>query len=152
MHSQASGDYYIYVFVYPFTRTTGAITPQTPVSGSANLCTPKGEQFSMTLGGGMPPYMHIDTQGQPIHLSMSNWQEIYLGAGHGRPNIELYGRWGKAEITADDHQSLSAAFLRNGTVRPPASHLQPADKETIQVTLHEGSFSQWKAACRALQH
>src|SRR5215467_7734179 len=150
MRSKTAGHYFVCVFIYPFTRQTGGMRPQTPVSGDAHLCTPKGEQFYLRLGGDMPPHMGFDTVGKPIHLHMSNWQAaMMLGAAHNLPHLELYGHWGKGELIADDRKTLSMSFYPDGTLRPPESSTLPSQMEEMEVTLHEGSLSDFRSACRA---
>ena len=149
MHSKTAGDYFVYVFIYPFTRQTYAMAPQTHVTGNGLLCSPKGEQFYLTLGGEMPPHMGFDTVGKPIHLYMNNWQETVRGAEHSRPHLELYGHWGRAELIADDRKTLSLAFLPDGSLRPKEYSPPGTQQEDIQVTLREGTHSEWETACAA---
>lgn len=146
MHSVTAGDYFLYVYIYPNMHTKGTIVPSDAVKGSANLCTPKGDRYYLHLGGGMPWGHYVNSLGKSIHIYMYQYRTF---SPDDRPKFDLFGKWGSGELIADDHQTLSKAFLSNGTLRPNGSRVLPSDAEEIQVTLHEGSFSEWKAACSA---
>jgi len=63
-------------------------------------------------------------------------------------NITLDGHWENEQLVADDHNTLSVAFLPDGTLRPEKAYVSPAQTEDIQVTLREGSYFDFQAACR----
>lgn len=148
MQSKTAGDHFLYVEIYPNMHSRGTIVPATPVKGKAWLCTPKREQFYLTLGGGMPWGYYVNSLGKPINLYMSKWQTSIVFKPDNRPSFQLYGHWAQGELIADDHKTLSAAFLPDGTLRPQGSRVFPSEYEDTQVTLHEGSYSEFKAACR----
>lgn len=148
MQSKTAGDHYLYVEIYPNMHSRGTILPGIPVKGKAWLCIPNGEQFYLTLGGGMPWGYYVNSLGKPINLYMSKWQGSVVLKPDNRPSFKLYGHWGERELIADDHKTLSAAFLPDGTLRPQGAHVLPSEYEDTQVTLHEGSYSEFKAACR----
>jgi hypothetical protein len=152
MHSKTAGDYFLYVRIWTMTGRTGSIIPGDPVKGSGYICTPKGESYYLSLGGGMPWGYYVNTVGKPIHIYMHNWRDAMIISPESRPSFDLYGRWGKGELTADDHQTLSIAFLPDGTLRPKNSPTPPAQREDIQVALREGSYSEYKAACDVRGH
>lgn len=152
MHSKTAGDYLLYVQISPETRRMETIIPRTFVKGNARLCTPKGERYSLKLSGSMPPHFYLKTVGQPISFSVYNWRDSLLIGQEKRPHFSLSGRWGQGEIVAEDRQTLSRAFFPDGTLRPAKSPVGPAVAEDIQLTLREGTYSQWAAACIAGQH
>lgn len=144
MHSTTAGDYFLYVYIYPNRHTKGQIVPGDAVNGNARLCTPHGESYYLNLGGGMPWGYYVNSLGKSIHIYMYHYRTF---TPDDRPRFELFGNWGTGQLVADDHRTLSKAFLPNGTLRPNGSPFLPAQADAIQVTLHEGSYSQWKAAC-----
>lgn len=147
MHSTTAGDYFLYVQVWPSTRQLETIIPHTFVQGKGYLCTPKGEHFYLKLSGSMRPHIYLNTVGEPIGLSMYNWRAAMPVGQQERPDITIDGRWGQGQIVGNDKATLSQSFLPNGTVRPQGSYATPTQKEDIQFTLREGSYSDWEAAC-----
>ena len=149
MHSKTAGDYFLYVQIFPESRRMESIIPHTFVNGKGSLCTPRNERYSLKLKGSMPPHLYLSTAGQPIALNFDNWRNNLLVGHERRPYFSIRGRWGQREIAGDDDQTLSHAFFPNGTLRPAKSSVLPAETEDIQLTLHEGTYSQWEAACAA---
>lgn len=149
MHSPTAGDYFLYVTIYPNMHSRGTIVPGEPVKGNAYLCTPKGERFYLKLGGGMPWGYYVNSLGKSIHVYMYNYRTF---SPDDRPSFDLYGHWGQGELVANDHKTLSTAFLPDGTLRPKGSHVQPSQIADIQVTLREGTYSEFKAACARPRH
>jgi hypothetical protein len=143
MHSSTAGDYLLYVEISPFTRYVQSVVPQTNVTGRSLLCAPTGERYSLDLDGAMPPHVFVNTVGLPINLHMSH--ESFNGQS--RPSLAISGLWGKGEIVGDDRETLSQSFLPNGRLIPGGTYAVPSQREDVQVTLHEGSFSEWKSAC-----
>ena len=79
-------------------------------------------------------------------------QRVVFVGQDSRPSFKLSGHWGQGELIADDRKSLSAAFLPDGTLRPRASYSKPSEIEDIQVTLREGAYSEFQAACAKPRH
>lgn len=150
MHSTVSGDYLLYVEIWPSMRALETIIPHTFVNGRANLCTPKGEQFYLHLSGEMRPRIYLNTVGEPIELDMVNWRATAPLGQQMRPSFSIWGRWARGEITGEDRQSLSKNFLPDGKLRPQNIYATPAQMEDIRLTLNEGTFSEWKRACRVM--
>lgn len=144
MHSATAGDYFLYVYIHPYMRRSSSIVPSTPLSGDAYLCTPKGERFYLRLGGSMPWGYYVNSLGKSIHVYTHKYRTF---SPDDRPNFDLYGHWGQGELVADDHKTLSTAFLPDGTLRPKDSRVPPSQIEDIQTTLREGTYSEFKAAC-----
>lgn len=147
MHSSTAGDYFLYVEVWPSTRQLETIIPHTFVQGKAYLCSPKGEHFYLKLSGSMRPHIYLNTLGEPIGLSMYNWRAAMPIGQQERPNFSIQGRWGPGQIVGDDKKTLSQSFLPNGTLIPQGKYALPSQAEDIQLTLREGTYSEWEAAC-----
>jgi hypothetical protein len=152
MHSSTAGDYFLYVEVWPSTRRLETVIPHTFVQGKAYLCTPKGEHFYLKLSGSMRPHIYLNTLGEPIGLSMYNWRAAMPIGQQERPDLSIQGRWGPGQIVGDDKTTLSQSFLPNGTLRPQNTYAPLSQKEDVQLTLHEGTYSEWEAACSAARH
>lgn len=146
MHSKTAGNYFLYVMIYPDMRSHHTIVPGEAVKGNAYLCTPKGERFYLKLGGGMPWGYYVNSLGKSINIYMYQYRTF---SPDDRPSFQLYGHWGQGELIADDRKTISKAFLPDGTLRPNNSRFIPAEAEDIPVTLHEGTYSEFKAACSA---
>ncbi len=145
--ASAGGDYILFARIEP-SSTSSKMYLSTSLGGAASLCTPKGERYQLSLGGSMPKHLPVDTTGQPVSLYMS---KVPLWSGSGsdarRPSINFYGNWGDRELPLDDHKSISSAFLPDGTLFQGSAH--PAGKEVAHVTLKEGSWGEFEAACRS---
>jgi hypothetical protein len=152
MHSKTAGDYFLYVQISPQPRPMEKIVPHTFVKGFAHLCTPKGERYYLKLSGSMSPHIYLNTVGQPIDLNLHNWRDALIIGQEQRPAFYLWGQWGPGDLVADDRQTLSKAFLPDGALRPATSRILPAELEDTQLTLHEGTYSQWEAACANAQY
>lgn len=152
MHSSSAGDYVLYVAIWPSTKALETIIPHTFVRGRANLCTPKGQRFYLNLSGEMRPHIYLNTVGEAIELDMGNWRRSMPVGQQWRPSFSIWGRWGKGQITGDDRKKLSQSFSLNGTLIPQGSYAATSQTEDLQVTLREGSFSEWKAACSPALH
>jgi hypothetical protein len=148
MKSQTARDYLLYVKIGPAKHHRHSSS--TSLSGNAYLCTPRGERFDLTLGGGMPRDVYVNSLGKPITIYMSKREILPLGQTS-RLRFTLQGHWEQGQLVADDHKTLSAAFLPDGTLRQQGSPL-PSQAEDIQVILHEGSYSEFNAACGAIRH
>jgi len=143
----AGGDFVLYVQIEPTTRGS-RILPTSNLTGRAYLCTPAGERFQLRLGGSMPSRLNLITTGEPIHLYMSNslgWSQNFTG-DH-RPYLDFYGTWADRAIAVDDRRTLSTSFQADGTVYQGHNQNRPAGKETANLTLREGSYKEFEAAC-----
>ena len=150
MHSKSLGDFALYVRILPGFRGSRMYAASN-LTGNAWLCTPRGETFRMKLGGGMRAHLPANTNGEKISLYMLNWPPFTGGflTDH-RPNISFRGQWQNPNIVLDDHGSLDWAFLPDGSVyRGHSSTYHPA-REVVPLSLHPGSWSDFKAACSAL--
>ncbi len=149
MHSSASGgDYVLYVRMYP--RPAGRGSRGAPhVRGTALLCTPRGERFTLTLGGDFDRSMYLSSDGKRAELYMYNRSGLARQYGLNtdtRPGLNLHGAWHNPDLVLDDHGSLGYNFQPDGTVYTGHAVNRPWGKP-VQITLHEGSESEFDAAC-----
>lgn len=149
MHAK-SGDYVVYVSFEPTPRGSKVLYVETNLTGNAYLCTPRGEFFRMHLGGGMPRHLNLNTDGQLVHLYMYNWPLPTGGfIGDHRPSIELRGHWKNPDLVMDDNSSIFRAFQPDGSVYAGHDTNHPYNGEVVPVTLVQGSYSEFRAACAA---
>ncbi len=145
LHSPTAGDYVLLVFMSPSPGGRG----RAGVKGTAELCTPRGERFSLQLGGNMNRRGWFkDTEGEPLHLYMHR-RTWFVGRTDHRPQLDLYGAWHTSDLVMDDHGALSRAFLADGSLNTGQSRNQPYARPAIQITLREGSKSDFESACSA---
>jgi hypothetical protein len=150
LHSK-TGDYVLYVQFEP--SPSGSRTyPTSHVTGLGFLCSPRGERFRMKLGGDMRLHLNLSTDGEKMSLYMNNWPAFYgpFMSNH-RPSIELRGQWHNPNLVMDDTGSISRAFLADGRVYTGHDPNHPYAGEIVPVTLKQGSYSEFKSACRADQ-
>jgi hypothetical protein len=143
----AGGDFLLFVRMEPTTRGS-RVYPMSNLKGVAYLCTPAGERFRLRLGGSMPFRLNRITTGEPIHLYMSNsltWNRNFT-VDH-RPGLDFYGTWADRRIELDDRRTLSTSFLPDGTVYRKHDPNHPMGKETADLTLKEGTYKEFEAAC-----
>ena len=147
MHSNvAGGDYLLYVSLTPGRGARGVAH----VTGTGILCTPKGETFRMTLGADFEKYMGASTDGKHDYMYMHKRGTFYSSASDPRPELEFHGAWHNPDLVLDDKGTMSRTFSPDATLYE--SQRRPATRETIPLTLHEGTRSEFDAACETLKH
>ena len=149
LHSNSGGgDYAVYIYMYP---KGGRGMGTTHVSGTALLCTPRGERFTLSLGGDFERSIRRDTNGKTASFYMNNRNSVgrILGTDR-RPSLELRGKWNNPDLVLDDHSSFQRAFKPDATLYPEHAS-RPYMAEVSQITLHEGSKSDFEAACAAIR-
>lgn len=144
MRSAAGRNYYLWI---RFTPTTPGYR-KSPLRGTAFLCTPRGEKFRLNFGGSMPAKHGADLRGVPIHLYLYNWPLLNQFSGDRRPSLDLYGSFGKAELTLEDRGSLAPAFRPDGSLHVPRDRV-PWTQESARVTLEEDSSWTFIPSCPA---
>jgi hypothetical protein len=144
MHSKLAGDYALMV---TFSPRTGRYRGLTHVSGNGWLCTPRGEKFTLRLGGDFENPHGTDLQGKTAHLYMNNYSTF---SGSTAPSLEFRGKWNNPDLVLDDHGSLNRAFDPGG-VLVTNKHMRPYVQEVVPLTLHEGSRADFNAACAAIK-
>jgi len=144
MHSKTAGDYALLV---TFSPKTGRGLGMTHVSGKGVLCTPRGEQYKLRLGGDFENPHGTDLQGKTAQLYMNNYTVLSSSTA---PSLEFRGRWNNPDLVLDDHGSLNRAFDPGGAL-VTNHHMRPYMQEVVPLTLHEGSREDFDAACAALK-
>jgi hypothetical protein len=108
------------------------------LSGSAYICTPRGEIIRPNLDGTMCAHLNRFTDGEAITLDMS-YSPILTAvfSTEHRPILNFRGQWQNPNMVLTDTGSLSYAFQSDGTVdrghdpnRRPTSGNRPAHVET----------------------
>jgi hypothetical protein len=144
-----SGDYVLLVRFGP-TPHGSRLIPHSSLKGVAYLCTPRGERLYMHLGGGMRPHLNLSTDGESIGLYMNNWSGLASHfSGDHRPHIQLRGHWQNPNLVMDDQGSIFRSFLPDGTVYRAQDPNHPYNGEVVPITLVNGPYSDFKAACAA---
>lgn len=142
-----SGDYILYVRIGPTSRNSKMYL-ETDLGGAANICTPRGENITLKLGGGMRKHLNLSTDGEAIHLYMDRiaWNSQFTADRS--PYLELRGHWQNPNLVMDDKGTIARAFLPDGTVSHNRNSPNPQD--AIPITFVEGSYSDYSAACKAM--
>ena len=141
------GEYVLFVQMWPTSRGSHVI-PHSGLRGTAHLCTPRGERFTMRLYASMRWGLGASTNGEKINLGMSNltWYRPFMTRNS--PIVSLQGRWQNPNLVADDQGSFRRAFNPDGTVLQggfKGVYKQPVST----ITLVEGSKSEFEKACVA---
>ena len=145
MHSNLAGDYALLV---TFSPKTGRGLGLTHISGNGWLCTPRGEQFKLRLGGDFQNPHGTDLQGKTARLYMNNYTVLSSSTA---PSLEFRGMWNNPDLVLDDHGSITRAFDPGGTL-VTNKHMRPYMQEVVPLTLHEGTRADFDAACAALKN
>ena len=143
MHSNIVGDYVIYMSISPYFGRGRSLTD---ITGRGALCTQHGDNYTLDVGGSFQKHPGIDLQGKTAVIYAHNYSR------YGRqydPSLEFRGKWNNPDLVLDDHGSLTQAF-DPGAVLAKNSNMRPV-REVVPLTLHEGSRSDFDAACAALQ-
>ena len=134
LHTATSGgDYVMWI---RFDPTTPGYR-KSPLTGIAHLCTPRGERFTLNMGGSLPGKAGKDLTGVPLHLYMFRYTAAARLSGDTRPKIDLWGSFGDRALTVDDHATVAHAFNPDGTLND--GHWKGARDEKLHFVLHEGS-------------
>jgi len=139
-----TGDFALFVRIEPSRH--GNSRYGTYVTGVAYLCTPRGETFRMHLGGTMPPHVGISTDGKPLRLRMFRYSTF---SGDERPQLDLRGQWQNPNLVMNDGGSLTYGFNPDGSVYEGHDPNRPHGVDPLPVTLNQGSYSGFEAACSA---
>jgi len=151
MHSSTAGDYLLFMHMQVPARRGRRVSQ---IAGFATLCTPRGERFDLTLHGDFEKNIGVSTDGKREYLYMSNHSGLARQYGFNtdtRPGFDLYGVWHNPNFVADDHGTLSRDFAPDGTLYPANARNHPANKEVLQVTLHEGTQAEFDAECAVVK-
>jgi hypothetical protein len=141
IHAPA-GDYLLFIQMSPRTGTRGVAH----VAGVGVLCTPRAQKFNLTLGADFEKHMGASTDGTHIYLYLHTRPGFFSStASDTRPDLEFIGAWHNPDMVLDDHGSLSRAFKPDGTLY--GLHERRGVQETLPLTIHEGSKSEFNSAC-----
>ena len=144
-----TGDYLLFVWIAPQTRDVGGYT-QTNLTGDAHLCTPRGENIYLSLGGGMRKHLNVSTDGEAINLYMDGRSPIANMNGDYSPHLEFKGHWQNAKLVMDDQGTVAKAFRSDGTIYHAQDRNRVYTPELVPITVTSASFSEYKAACNAM--
>jgi len=143
MHSNIVGDYVIYMSISPYFGRGRSLTD---ITGRGALCTQRGDNYTLDVGGSFQEHPGIDLQGKTAVIYAHNYSQY--GSQYD-PSLEFRGKWNNPDLVLDDHGSLTQAF-DSGAVLAKHSNMRPV-REVVPLTLHEGSRSDFDAACAAMQ-
>jgi hypothetical protein len=148
MHSQtAGGDYAIYLYFYPQGRNR---TGTSHVAGSGMLCTPRGEQIYLTLGGDFAnPGADLNGKSARFYMYDRTAKRALLG-GSPQYRLAFKGRWANPDLVMDDDGSLARNFDPQGAPWPKGSHSRPYMGEVVPVTVKQGSKADFEVVCKTL--
>lgn len=146
MHSNsAGGDYAIYVSLWPDYN----LSRQRPhVKGAAWVCTPRGATFELTIFGDFEKPLGNDLNGRSVSFYVMN-RTFRRRYANPKPDLYLRGQWSNPDLVLDDHGSIARSFDHDARLYPTSRW---DVGEVSQVTLHEGSRSEFNAACRAIRN
>ena len=146
MHSPA-GDYLLFTEV--FARTGGRRVSR--LRGNSVLCTPRGETFILNISGDFrkPPGFTANVDGLPLYLSISQNLNFLQTNQETRLRFELAGAWQGPDLIMDDRGTLARAFNPDATLYSGDLRKRPPPGAPLRVTIHEGSRSDFDAACSA---
>lgn len=146
--NSAGGDYLIYIFFYP---DHGRFRSLAYVQGNGSLCTPRGEKFSLKVGGNFDKPSGRDSNGQRVGLYVYNRSvKTQLLGGYHKPSLNLRGKWSNPDLVMDDDGSIARNFNPDGSL-VESSAGRPYKAEVSQITFHQGSVSDFNAACDAVK-
>jgi hypothetical protein len=143
MHSNVAGNYVIYMSISPYFGRGRSLTA---ITGRGALCTQRGDNYTLDVGGSFQSHPGIDLQGKSAVIYAHNYSRY--GSQYS-PSLEFRGKWNNPDLVLDDHGSLTQAF-DPGAVLAKNSNMRPV-REVVPLTLHEGNRSDFDAACATLQ-
>jgi hypothetical protein len=145
MHSNTSGDYAIYITISP---SLGRGHSFTDITGRGALCTQRGGFYPLSMAGSFEKGSGADLQGRTATIYPHNYVRGHTG--HNDPSLEFRGTWNNPDLVLDDQGSINQAFdADGGLAKKNQGH--SVTKERVSLTLHEGTRSDFDAACAALK-
>jgi hypothetical protein len=149
MHSPA-GDYVVFVEMSP--RPSGSRILYLPsVGGTGAVCTPRGQTFRLRLRGGFHRRLGSsrDTNGEEMSLSLSQNLNMLQTNRDTLLRFSLQGIWRNPDLVMDDRGTIARAFNPDGTLYAGDPGKRPPAGAPLQITLQEGSRSDFDSACAA---
>lgn len=145
MHSNTSGDYAIYITISPWFGRGHSFTD---ITGKGALCTQRGDNYRLSMAGSFEEGSGANLQGRTATIYPHNYNPKHTG--HNDPSLEFRGSWNNPDLVLDDQGSINQAFdADGGLAKKNQGH--SALKERVSLTLHEGSRTDFDAACAALK-
>lgn len=145
-----SGDYLMYVQIEPTSRGSRMYL-ETNLTGDVYVCTPRGENIRLKMGGGMRKHLNLSTDGEAIHLYMNYWPWNADFSTDHRPSLALRGHWQNPKLIMDDDGTIAKAFQPDGTVYHGNGRNRTYSPEVVPITFAEGSYSEYSTACSAMR-
>jgi hypothetical protein len=143
-----SGNYVIYVQLEPSFKGS-RMYRHSLVEGMARLCSPRGEEFPLKLSGDMRAGVSTNLEGEKIQFTANYWPPGSGGFIANRaPRFAVRGVWHSTDIVGDDDGSISNSFNADGSVYRQHVAGRPYRAEVVPVTIHEGTYSEFKVACQ----
>ena len=147
LHSNIAGDYVLFLTISPTTGGRGTYRSVPHIKGQGFLCTPRGERYRLRVGGDFGKPSGTDLQGKTASLYANNYSPFRSSTA---PSLEFRGKWNNPDLVLDDHGSINRAFDPDGALARN-THMRPYIQEVVPFTLHEGSRSDFDAACAAIK-
>jgi hypothetical protein len=144
MHSNTAGDSVIYMSISPYFGRGRSLTD---ITGKGALCTQRGDNYLLDVGGSFQSHPGIDLQGKTAIIYAHNYSKL---TGHNDPQLEFHGKWNNPDLVLDDHGSISRAFDPGGTLAKNTA-TRPYGQELVPLTLHEGSRADYDKACAEIK-
>ena len=104
MHSNIAGDYVIYMSIKPYFGSGRSLTD---ITGRGALCTRRGDNYTLDIGGSFQAHSGIDLQGKTAVIYAHNYSRY--GSQYS-PSLEFRGKWNNPDLVLDEpwfaHPSL----------------------------------------------
>jgi hypothetical protein len=154
MHGPA-GDYAVFVRIYPQTRAnrTAYNLSGPSVTGSAIVCTPRGEKYRLRVSGGFAHrlgFRQTDTNGQEFDLTLNQPLNFLNTNSYTRLSVSFHGTWQDRDLVLSDRGTLSRAFNTDGTWTEGDRSKRPLGPP-VSLTLHAGNSSDFASACASVK-
>lgn len=145
MHSNTSGDYVIYMTISSW---FGRGSSSTDITGNGALCTQHGDNYRLSVAGSVQEGSRADLEGRTATLYPHNYNPKRTGQNN--PSLEFRGKWNNPDLVLDDQGSINKAFDPGGGLAKK-NQARAGVQEIVPLTLHEGSRSDFDAACAAIK-
>jgi hypothetical protein len=148
------GDYVVLMMLFPPRRyhRSGLSLSGPSIGGSGAVCSPHGELYdSLRVSGTfVRKGIGANTDGEPVSLSLAERLNFLGTNGSTRLSLGFRGAWRNPDLVLEDTGSIEKVFLPDGTrYIAGGSQKRRTPGETLALILHEGSRSDFKAACAA---
>jgi uncharacterized membrane protein YqaE (UPF0057 family) len=131
-------------------RGSGMYLSGPSIGGSGAVCSPHGELYdSLRVSGTfVRKGIGTNTDGEPVSLGLAQRLNFLGSNGSTRLDLSFRGAWKNPDLVLEDTGSIERVFLPNGErYQSGGAQKRRASPESLKLTLHEGSRSEFKAAC-----